>query len=207
MTMEQRTPEQAFYDRNGYYERQSDDARHDSTYLAWAQNMTNRRRHCFDGKDPNNNDAPTRWLDMGSDEYRRRQELHWLDDDESWKICTDDHSDDPKIVGEIEWMRFIHKWGRVAPEGQRYFTEDGQLWICPTGQPMSDGKLTYAEVYFNRRPTDEKLLPGFAFRPKLALFLANGSNFARIECYDAELFDICVAVWDLVQASYEPVPA
>jgi len=204
---EQRTPAQQFYDRNGFYERQTSEPGHEGTYLAWAADMTNRRRHCWDGKNPDKNDEPTRWLDNRAPEYIEGQRLHGWDDDESWKICRVDHSDDPKIVGEIEWMRFIHEWGRIAPEGQRYFTEDGQLWITPTGLPMSDGRLRYAEAYFNRRPTDEALLPGFSFRIKIALFLSNGTGEARIECYDETLSNLCQQVWANVQASYEPVPA
>jgi len=198
--LEERSPAQQFYDRHGYYERQDKDPRHDSTYLAWAADMTNRRRHCWEGKDPENGDRPTRWLDNRSPEY-----VHDYDAPTN-QPCTNDHSDDPKIVGEIEWMRFIHEWGRIAPEGQRYFTEDGQLWITPTGLPMSDGRIRYAEVYFNRRPTDEKLIPGFSFRPKLALFLANAQSEARIECYDPELADLCQQVWLNVQASYGVKP-
>lgn len=208
--MIERTPEQRFYDKNGYYERQTHDPHQDGTYLAWAENMTNRRRHCWNGVNPAKNNEPTRWLDHQSVDYIARQRQHRNDEygaDESWKICAEDHSSDPKIVGEIEWMRFIHEWGRIAPEGQRYFTDDGQPWICPTGQPMSDGRLMYAEVYFNLRPTDEAALRGFSFRPKLALFLANGQNFARMECYDEALFDLCLTVWHNVQVSYEPVPA
>lgn len=193
---EQRTPAQQFYDTHGFYQRQTSESRLDSTYLAWAADMTNSRRHCWDGKDPDNNDAPTRWLDNRSPEY-----IHGWDAPTA-QVCTVDHSANPKIVGEIEWMRFIHEWRRLAPEGQRYFTDDGQLWICPTGIPMSDGRVRYAEVYFNRRPKDDKDLPGFSFRPKLALFLANGQHEARIECYDPELADLCQQVWLNVQASY-----
>lgn len=201
--MTERTPAQQFYDVHGYYERQDHDPHHEATYLAWGQDMTNRRRHCFWGIDPDNDNAPTRWLDNQAPEYQ-----HGWDAPRS-QVCDKDHSDDPKIVGEIEWMRFIHEWGRLAPEGQRYFTDDGQLWIAPTGLPMSNGQLRYAEVYFNRRPTDERLLPGFSFRPKLALFLSNGTSEARIECYDHALYDLCQQVWLNVQASYEPkeVPA
>lgn len=207
---EPRTPAQQFYDKNGFYARQTDEPRHEGTYLAWSQDMTNRRRHCWDGKNPDKNDEPTRWLDNRSAEYIERQRQHRDDDwgaDESWKICDIDHSDDPKVVGEIEWMRFIHEWGRIAPTGKRYFTDDGLLWITPTGLPMSNGQLCYAEAYFNVPPPEHHKDPGFSFRLKIVLFLNNAAGWARIECYDEKLVDLCEQVWGNVQASFEPVPA
>jgi hypothetical protein len=204
--MNDRTPAQQFYDTHGFYQRQDTEARLDSTYLAWAADMHNSRRHCWEGKNPDKNDEPTRWLDTRAPEYIEGQRLHGWDDDESWKICRVDHSANPKVVGNIEWMRFIHEWGALAPEGQRYFTDDGTLWIAPTGQPTSDGRLLYAECYFNQRPADKEALKSFSFRMKFALFLANGQEYARLECYDPELADLCQQVWLNVQASYGVKP-
>lgn len=189
--MTTRTPEQLFYDRNGFYERQDYNPKHEATYLAWSHDFDNRQRHCWSGKDGSrrlDNRAPEYDPELGFDQP-----------------CTVDH--DPKLSGNIEWLRFIHEFGAIAPEGQRYFTEDGQLWINPVGLPMSDGRRMYAEAYFNRRPTDESLIPGFSFRLKFCLFLANGQQFARMECYDESLYDLCQKALAAVEASYEQVPA
>ena len=201
--MTDRTPAQKFYDANGYYERQDTEARLGSTFLAWGADFYNARSHCFDGKDPETG-APKRWLHYNSPELeaaRRRG------DDDFDQACTVDHSDNPKVVGEIEWMRFIHEWGDLAPEGQKYFTHDGLLWITPTGLPTSNnaGSVTYAEAYFNKPPANFKEDPGFSFKLKIAVFLANGQNWARIEVYDPELADLAQRVYANVQASYHPV--
>jgi hypothetical protein len=158
-----RTEAQRHYDAHGYYERQSAEARHDSTFLAWARDMDN---------------TPRAERDV-----------------------------DPKRSGTVEWLRFIHEWLTVAPEGQHYFTEDGQLWIDPVGQLTSDGRRLYAETYFNRPPDrdDENGRRGFTFRPVFRLFLDNAHSYARLECYSEALTQLCDQVWANVQASYQPL--
>lgn len=56
----------------------------------WEQTFDNTRRHCWQG-------ILGRFLDGAS-----------LLDDDANTICTEDHSDNPKVVGTVEWMRFIH---------------------------------------------------------------------------------------------------
>jgi hypothetical protein len=189
--MTERTPEQRFYDTNGYYERQTHDPAHESTYLAWARDFDNSPRHCWESRDG------TRTLDNRVPEYD-----HDLTMGEN--ICTVEH--DPRLTGSPEWLRFVREYGALAPEGKRYFTDDGQLWINPTGLPTSTGRLMYAEAYFNQRPHDTRQLPGFSTRLKFAVFIANGEKYARIECYDESLLDLCQQAMLAVEASYE-VPA
>lgn len=202
-TTGERTPAQVGYDERGYYDRQTVEPRHESTYLAWAADMTNRRAHCRDGRDPKTGE-PRRWLDQMAPEYIAYHDAHSWDDGfepyGDWALCTVDHSDDPKRVGEIEWMRFIHTYGQLAPEGVRYFTDDGVIWIDPVGQVTSEGRRCYAEVYFNRPARRDD--PSGRFAPKFALFLANAQDYARMECYDPALTALCQQVWDAVQASY-----
>lgn len=40
------------------------------------------------------------------------------------KFCKLDHSDDPKVVGKVEWMRFIHSVGHLMGQNNPFTPSD-----------------------------------------------------------------------------------
>ena len=132
----------------------------------WGQDFNNEKRHCWYLKDG------TRYLN-GSFE----------------KPCKAYHAD-PKVVGEVEWLRFIHEW---LAFGKEFVPSDdgGRLFLNSAGTYTTDGRYAYCEEYYDK---DDVL----TFR----VFLQNDEGWARIECYKPELIEQCNAAYEKVQWSY-----
>lgn len=185
-----------FQAANGRYPRQTVEPTDRSVYLAWGRDFDNSPRHCFRGIDPDNGNAPTNWMN-GTGER-----------------CLLDHASDDKTVGESEWMRFIHEFGQLAKaklgEKGNPFTgtdADGRnytLLIESTGAPVAggfygEGKVLWCETYLDIRKEYETKI---VFR----VFIWNERQYARIECYEPELKELCEEADLIVQASYERQP-
>lgn len=148
---------------------------------AWARDFDNRRRHCYQGKNPDTGE-PRRWLNGKFDQ-----------------TCTEDH--DPKLTGDVEWLRFIRRFGKddspfhpsdqPGPNDPRYF-----LLNETDGHTTSDGRRAYSETYLVQKGDSWGLDPVFR------VFLANAEGWARIECYDEELVGRCELALAAVEASY-----
>jgi hypothetical protein len=86
----------------------------------WQHTFDNRKRHCWELKDG------TRCLEGSS----------LLES----PPCTTDHSADPKVVGKVEWMRFIHEVGQIMPEETNPFlsgisiSQHQEVYSDPQGQ-------------------------------------------------------------------------
>lgn len=131
--------------------------------MIWAKDFDNSKRHCWPLNDG------TRTLEGHFD-----------------KKCLLDHSDNPKVIGKVEWLRFIHAYSGEfnPPEGSKiHFTH---------GLRTSDGRYAYAEEYPD---TDGNL--------KFRVFLDNENGWARIECYKPEYFEMCDSAYESVVKSYE----
>jgi len=153
------------------------------TTPAWARDFNNERRHCWDG--PNG-----RWLDS--------QESFDTD-----RLCTDEH--DPKLTGQVEWLRFVHEFGTAAkaaaianPFAPDLSTPEEGIFhlLSEQGQATSDGRITFTEAYLREKGSN------WGMEPVFRVFLANADGWARIECYDHELVGLCEQALGAVERSY-----
>jgi hypothetical protein len=114
--------------------------------------------------------------------------------------CTEDH--DPKLIGQVEWLRFIHTFNDItieqnhdnpfAPGG----LTRGHYLLNETGAQTSDGRLTYSETYLRQKGKD------WGVESVFRVFLANEAGWARIECYDEEMVGFCEQALGEVERSY-----
>ena len=154
---------------------------------AWAANFNNERRHCW----PLN------------DGTRRLDNIPWGSDDEEKEKCHESHEDNPKVVGKIEWLRFIH-----ATQDLDFLSREDNPFVSDEDDAAEDARkklqlnaqtykvpggdiYPYAEEYW----MDGKLV--------FAVYLDNPNEKARIECYDENFVKVCEAAYKKVQESYE----
>jgi hypothetical protein len=68
--------------------------------MTWSHTFDNRKRHCWEMADG------TRKVDVSFNK----------------QYCHQDHTADPKVVGKVEWMRFIHEVQDLFHEGESPFS-------------------------------------------------------------------------------------
>ena len=152
---------------------------------AWARDFNNQPRHC--------------WVNVHGGRF--------LD----WRVAgyvpgemTECHTDhDPRLVGNTEWLRFIHAFGAAAidnpfapndqpgPNDPRYY-----LFNEVDGHSTSDGRHAYCETYLLQQPQS------WGADPVFRVFLANEAGWARIECYDEKMVGACEQALGEVERSY-----
>lgn len=162
---------------------------------AWARDFNNQRRHCWPDRDG------ARMLDQNAAEYKRG--------DWEPQPCTTEH--DPKLTGNVEWLRFIREFGRVAksfgPEDtgvpNPFGADDKRHFLLNEvdGHTTSDGRRTYCETYLRSDAQDDADLWGL--KVVFRVFLDNEAGWARIECYDEELVGECEQALAKVEESYQ----
>jgi hypothetical protein len=156
---------------------------------AWARDFNNQRRHCWETLDG----------------ARRLEKIDW-EADEPKHVCDEDH--DPKLAGQVEWLRFVHEFGALAKEAgvpSPFTSDDGRHFLLNEvdGHRTTDGRVTYAETYLRANPGDV-----WGIKPVFRVFLDNEGGWAAIECYDNDLVGLCEQALAKVEASYQKeVPA
>ena len=146
---------------------------------AWAHEFSNKPIHCFFNK------------------RERRWELAAYPNDE----CTT-WREHPQQRGLSPWLRFIRAFGDQVDRNTNPFVDCGGgdplklLFIESDGHPTSDGRLTFCETYLTRRSTEN------AWHAAMRVFLANDDGWARIECYDTDLADACLATMAATDQQY-----
>jgi hypothetical protein len=121
-----------------------------------------------------------------------------LRNDGSLEPCNEDHSLDPKITGEIEWLRFIHAViAKFKPDDWNGEEIEGPfkkiMYLGREGQVTSDGIPMYAEVYADDSNKIE---------PTCKMFLNNADGWARFELYDESYIEVCYQAYEKVQSEY-----
>jgi hypothetical protein len=144
----------------------------------WSRMFDTSPRHCWVGKDD------VRYLDKKT----------YAEGDDG--ICRVDHSGDPKVVGEVEWMRFIHAVPDVlGPEVSNPFASDG-MRLLNGSAVTSEGVVSYAETYLREHTQD------WGLDVVVRVFLNREANWARVELYDVSLVPAFEAAMQKVEETY-----
>jgi len=136
----------------------------------WSHIFDSRKRHCWS---MNNG---TRRLDQSAPEYDTE---YWFSETpETENICTTNHYADPRVVGKVEWLRFIHAFHSL-----------GHIWgevkIVPEGEVTASGTPAFCEVYKDFK-----------------VFLKHEEGWAIIECYNADYIVDCDTAYNRVIDEY-----
>lgn len=154
---------------------------------AWARDFNNQRRHCWENRDG------TLTVDVWAKKVS--------DDLDAPMTCDGNH--DPKLIGQVEWLRFVREFGPVAasfPHDNPFAPREDETRYAllneVDGHRTSDGRHTYSETYLRRSVND------WGVKPVFRVFLDNEAGWARIECYDEGYVGSCELTLAAVEASY-----
>jgi len=142
-----------------------------SPVVFWSAEFDNSRRHC--------------WPD--------KEGVNRLDGD--WDtICNgDDHP--AFLIGQVEWMRFIHAVNKIIREQNNIRTNDADLSeVGGFGSPTLLGRDMHSE--------DGTHWPAFEIYPDWIVFVDNEIGVVYIELHNEDLCWIADKAYDEVQAEY-----
>jgi hypothetical protein len=153
--------------------------------------MQNSRPHCWPNVDG------TRRLDVMGDPL-------------SDATCTLSHADNPKDIGQVEWMRFIQTFNRVWTElghGEdtnpfidTWDNPDKRLTLNPYHTYTVNGNTyDYCEEYWIHIPGNTLSRLKMVF----GVYLNNETGLANISCYDGKYEHAAWVAYNLVQKEYE----
>lgn len=163
------------------------------TSPAWSVKANNESRHCWN---------------LGEGKRRRLNKVEYVDSegyplDDPIEWCEFDHTESPKAVGKVEWLRFIHAVQEYLEPRENPF-----LRYDDNGDEIPN-KILRLNHYFYHVPWGEEWYYPYIEEYwvgsdlKFAIFLDNENSRARIECYDDNLVEVCEKAWKDVQESYE----
>ena len=159
-----------------------------SKRVVWNKDMYNALPHCMS----NTKGGP------------RRLWGKWEDDD----LCIEDHSDNPKVVADVEWLRFIrtfiHIWEEKGnheennPFTDTYGNDDKRLILHSYHDfAVNNHVYPYAEEYWLRKPTSAG-----EFSLIFAVYLDNDNERANVSCFDSDYVNMCGEVYARVKEQY-----
>jgi hypothetical protein len=135
---------------------------------------------------------------------RRLWEVNYLDDN-SDGLCHEDHTNDPKVIADIEWLRFIHAFNKIwkdeptNPFVDSYDNPKKRLVLNHYHDFSVEGHVyPYCEEYWLEKPNSTSK-DALIF----AIYLDNAGQKANVTCFDSDYVEVCEQAYYQVQLDFE----
>jgi hypothetical protein len=120
------------------------------------------------------------------------------------EFCKEDHTNNPKVTADVEWLRFIRTFIKMWPDeptdpfSDTYENKNKRLVLHSYHDFFVEGHVyPYCEEYWIVKPnsTSEWALI-------FAIYLDNDNKKSNISCFDQDYVEMCDKVYAAVQQQY-----